>query len=92
MANEGETSWASLASEVAKLSGYNRELVKPVPFKNFGYKATRPVSSVLHSERGLILPSLEDALGRYFREQEIFEPTPPVIASFSSQAYEASAP
>lgn len=79
LANEGETSWASLASEVAKLRGYDSGLIKHVPVKSFGYKATRPNNSVLHSERGLLLPSLEDAVSRYFREQEVFELSPPLI-------------
>jgi dTDP-4-dehydrorhamnose reductase len=35
--------------------------------------AARPLNSALSSERGLILPSFEDALTRYLRERELGE-------------------
>jgi hypothetical protein len=35
-----------------------------------GLIASRPTYSVLKSEKGFELPSLEDALNRYFHEQE----------------------
>jgi dTDP-4-dehydrorhamnose reductase len=33
--------------------------------------APRPLNSALSSERGLILPSFADALGRYLGEREV---------------------
>ncbi|MCC9137027.1 SDR family oxidoreductase [Pontibacter silvestris] len=76
LANVGETTYASLASEVARLAGFDSGLVESVPVKQLGYKAVRPIYSVLGSERGLMLPSLEDAISRLFIEQEVIEQSP----------------
>lgn len=38
--------------------------------KSLGLAAPRPGYSALTSERGLLLPSLEDAIARYFKECE----------------------
>lgn len=70
LANRGATTWAQLARTVAELAGLERELVDERPLKSLGLAAPRPAYSVLASERGQLLPSLEDALSRYFRECE----------------------
>ncbi len=73
LANEGETTWASLAQDVAKRVGYDTNLIIPVTADKLAYKAPRPTNSVLHSEKGLLLPSLENAINRYFLEQELLD-------------------
>jgi dTDP-4-dehydrorhamnose reductase len=70
LANEGATTWAALAGSVAGQAGLDASLVDARPTKSMGLAATRPAYSVLTSERGHLLPSLEDALARYFRESE----------------------
>jgi dTDP-4-dehydrorhamnose reductase len=42
-----------------------------LPSSELGMAAPRPVHSALTSERGLILPSFDDALARYLREREL---------------------
>jgi dTDP-4-dehydrorhamnose reductase len=58
LANQGDVSWA----ELAELAGAD---VEAVPAAELGWVAPRPPSSVLTSERGVLLPPLEDALARY---------------------------
>ena len=36
-----------------------------------GLRAARPRNSAMSSERGLLLPSFDDALARYLREREL---------------------
>ena len=59
------------ASEVADRGGCNSRLISSLPLEEMGFIAKRPHYSVLKSERGLMLSSLEDALGRYFAHQEM---------------------
>ena len=68
LANTGEASWLELVRRGAALVGLSAERVReapPEPWSGRGYTA-------LDSERGRLLPSLDDALGRYarhFRDQ-----------------------
>lgn len=71
LANKGETTWASLAMQVAKRGGYDVNLIAPTPVAEFNYAAMRPVYSVLGSEKGLLMPELTDSLDRYFIEQKL---------------------
>jgi dTDP-4-dehydrorhamnose reductase len=69
VANDGEITWADMAYEVAKMGGFNKSLLKPRPLQLMNLKAPRPVYSVLKSEKGVILPTLENALSRYFEKR-----------------------
>jgi dTDP-4-dehydrorhamnose reductase len=60
-----------LASEVAKRGGYNPRHFKAVSLSEMNFIASRPSYSVLTSEKGFELPSLEHALDTFFREQEM---------------------
>ncbi|HKP14345.1 MAG TPA: sugar nucleotide-binding protein, partial [Blastocatellia bacterium] len=68
LANAGEISWADLARLAASFAGVSGEGVEPRPASTFGFVAARPRYGVLASERGGLMPSLEDALSRYCRE------------------------
>lgn len=57
--------WAALAARAAALAGV---AVTPMEAKSSAQlrnAARRPRYSALHSERGVLLPSLDNALGRY---------------------------
>ena len=71
LANTGEISWSGFASSVVKQSLLNSSLIIPVPGNTMKFPAMRPAYSVLHSEKAILLPSLEDAIGRYLKEQEL---------------------
>lgn len=70
LANRGTVSWAELAQRIARLAGMNDKLVRACPITSLNLDARRPVYSALGSERGSIMPRLDDALPRYLREAE----------------------
>ena len=69
--NDGTLSWAELAGEIAGRGGYNKGLIKNIYAEEMSYTARRPLYSVLGSQMGMQLPSLEDALSRYFAEKVV---------------------
>jgi dTDP-4-dehydrorhamnose reductase len=71
LANAGELTWAELARRVAKLAGLDASLVDACANDALALPAPRPAYGVLGSNRGTLLPPLEDALSRYWRECEI---------------------
>jgi dTDP-4-dehydrorhamnose reductase len=66
IANEGVISWADLGRKAAVMAGFDTALIKGVSTATLNLPAKRPVYSVLESEKGIKLPTLEDALERYF--------------------------
>jgi dTDP-4-dehydrorhamnose reductase len=69
LANQGPLTWLELARLGAELAGIDTSGLVGKPCKDFGLPARRPAFSVLATERGLTLPSLDDALHRYFRHR-----------------------
>ncbi|HEX8333782.1 MAG TPA: dTDP-4-dehydrorhamnose reductase [Segetibacter sp.] len=64
--NDGEITWAELARKVAEMAGCDEGLVCGKPLSKMRFKAKRPNYSVLKSEKGIKLPTLQDSLQRYF--------------------------
>lgn len=88
LANLGSTSWADLARTVARLGGYPTELVEGVRSCELPWRARRPAFSALGSSRGALLPSLQLALERYYRERRnTSHANDPRGKVFSSTAY-----
>jgi dTDP-4-dehydrorhamnose reductase len=71
LANTGEITWADFARKVAHKAHLNAELILGHPLDLLNLKAPRPLYSVLKTEKGVVLPSLENALKRYFQERII---------------------
>ena len=69
--NEGAETWSSLANEIAARSGQQTHRLKPLPAYQLNLKAARPAYSVLAPEKGFKIPSLNNALERFFKEQEV---------------------
>jgi dTDP-4-dehydrorhamnose reductase len=69
LANVGAMSWAELARRAASLAGLDASLVQPRPHRECNMIARRPAYSVLGSERGSIMPSLENALERFVAQK-----------------------
>jgi dTDP-4-dehydrorhamnose reductase len=65
LANAGACSWAEFGRRIAETLGLDIRLVKARPAASFGWPAPRPAMCVLGSRYGALLPSLEDAIGRY---------------------------
>jgi dTDP-4-dehydrorhamnose reductase len=69
LVNSGATTWLELVGRIARTMGMDTGLLHDSSGVNSGWKQSR--YSVLESERGIVLPTLEDALSRYCREVKI---------------------
>ena len=67
-ASEGIT-WSELATLAAKQAGVSVSNLIALPTKELNLAAPRPTYSVLGSDRGELMPDLDCALSRYFREK-----------------------
>jgi dTDP-4-dehydrorhamnose reductase len=65
LANLGALSWADFARRIALALDLDPELVRGAPALKFGWAAARPAQAALDTERGRMMPSLDDAIGRY---------------------------
>ena len=69
LANQGAISWADLAHTIAEGFDLDKSFIHAVAASEMNYTAPRPAYSVLSSERGHLLPTLENALNRYMHEE-----------------------
>jgi dTDP-4-dehydrorhamnose reductase len=65
LANDAALTWAEFARRVAGALELDATAVRAVPANSLGWIARRPRYSALGSERGWIMPTLDDALSRY---------------------------
>jgi dTDP-4-dehydrorhamnose reductase len=65
LVNDGDVSWRELVTRAAVLSGYPIEAVDACCVHPGPRPARRPPYSVLGTERGQLLPALDDALQRF---------------------------
>lgn len=68
LVNSGATTWYEFARLAADLARLDSSAIVARPMHALELAAPRPVYSALASERGTLLPSLENALARYIRE------------------------
>lgn len=66
LANDAAVSWAEFAAMIGEKAGLGCELVDAVTSAELNLPAVRPAYSALRSMRAWIMPTLEDALDRYF--------------------------
>ena len=71
VANQGAVTWAGLARMAAQVANLASDLLRPCSLSDLGLLVTMPSCGELTSERGLLLPSLEDALLHFVRESGI---------------------
>ncbi|HKQ05901.1 MAG TPA: family 1 glycosylhydrolase [Blastocatellia bacterium] len=91
LANAGAVTWAELARRAAMFAGLSSEQIKARPVAALGLIAPRPRYAVLGSERGTLMPSLEDALSRYWREVSLNRPLPAPVLQMAMASAQASA-
>lgn len=72
LANNSAIAWAELARLAASMAGVDASRLEARPTRELGLVAPRPTYSVLGSERGILLPSLDNAMSRYFDERQRF--------------------
>jgi dTDP-4-dehydrorhamnose reductase len=72
LSNAGGVSWAELASMSAQAAGIDASRLEAKPAAHCGFVAARPAYTAMTSERGILLPALDNALARYLelRNQE----------------------
>jgi dTDP-4-dehydrorhamnose reductase len=70
LANQAEVSWADLARMAAQLARVSAARFNACRVKELGLCTTLPRYSALTSERGILLPSLEDALRHCIQDWE----------------------
>ncbi|MEW6021647.1 MAG: family 1 glycosylhydrolase [Pseudomonadota bacterium] len=63
--NVGSVSWYELAKMAAEKAGIDASRLEARAASELGMTAPRPAYSVLHSERAILLPKLENALDRF---------------------------
>jgi dTDP-4-dehydrorhamnose reductase len=73
LSNGEAMSWSDLARRACAAAGIEPHGLAERSAFDLGLAAPRPGYSALSSERGLLLPSFEDALARYLREREVGE-------------------
>lgn len=80
LANQGTYSWAELARLALQVAGLDAGGVVPRPAASFGWAARRPRFSVLGTERGPLLPSVESGLHRHLEDERLLQSAnPPAI-------------
>lgn len=80
LVNQGAYTWAELARLAINLAGLDAACVVARPAASFGWAARRPCYSVLGSEHGALLPSVESGLQRHLAdEQQLCSTHPPAI-------------
>jgi dTDP-4-dehydrorhamnose reductase len=71
LTNGAAMSWADLARRACAAAGVDDSRLEERTTGELGLRAARPRNSAMSSERGLLLPSFDDALARYLREREL---------------------
>lgn len=66
LSNEGLISWADFANAIADKAGLKKKYLLFKNLDEMGWKAQRPLYSALKSDKGIILPVLDNALERFF--------------------------
>ena len=71
LSNDGMLTWADFSKAILDLSGGSSAQIISIPHTEMGWKAERPLFSVLQSEKGVRLPTLDNALVRYFEQSVV---------------------
>lgn len=69
IANDGELTWNDYARELAKSAGYSTKAILSRSVSDMNWKAPRPRYSVIKSNKGVFLPSLEKAIEQFFNKK-----------------------
>jgi dTDP-4-dehydrorhamnose reductase len=74
LANAGGGSWADLLENAAAQAGISTTTLRRCRLEDVKTTAPLPLYSVLGSERGQLMPPLDDAIGRFIQEMNFVEP------------------
>jgi len=80
LANQGAYTWADLARLALRLAGLDEACVVSRSAASLGWAAERPRYSVLGSEYGALLPTVENALHRHLADEQLLQTdTEPIL-------------
>lgn len=68
LSNEQAVSWAQFATQISRACGLDESLIDFVPSHELGWKAIRPQTSALMSEKGALMPDLSQAVESFVQE------------------------
>jgi dTDP-4-dehydrorhamnose reductase len=71
LSNDGMLTWSEFSRSIVERSGGDGAKIISLSHTEMGWKAPRPLFSVLQSEKGVRLPTLDDALVRYFEQRVV---------------------
>jgi dTDP-4-dehydrorhamnose reductase len=71
LSNEGMVSWADFACAIADRAGYKKHNLLFKNLDEMKWRAQRPLYSALHSDKGIKLPALDNALERFFEHRSV---------------------
>lgn len=84
LANDGAVSWYEFAKLVAERIRADESLLIAKPMGQLGLRARRPLQSALTSERGRLMPDLNDAIDRCLEVMKARQIKPTLVESSSS--------
>lgn len=65
LTNDTVLTWHDLGQRIALATGHDPDRVVPLASTEMGWRAPRPTNSALTSERGLLMPTLDNAIERF---------------------------
>ncbi len=78
LTNGQPVTWLELASLAAEQAGVDASGLQAQPYQSFNWRAARPLYSALHTERAILMPSLDSALERYLHQRDEQAELPPL--------------
>lgn len=71
LANQGSVSWADFARMGVEAAGLSSRRIRAVPGASLHQAAPRPANVSLRSERGWVMPTLEEAIVKFLVDREL---------------------
>jgi dTDP-4-dehydrorhamnose reductase len=69
--NDGMLTWSEFAEALAERTNHSKKTLVAKSLIEMGWKAKRPLYSALDSEKGIKMPSIENALDRYIEQRVV---------------------
>jgi dTDP-4-dehydrorhamnose reductase len=71
LSNDGILTWSDFACAIADRAGFSKKQFVLRSLEEMGWKAPRPLYSVLGSEKGIKMPGFDNAMERYFQQKAV---------------------
>lgn len=84
LANDGALTWYDFALAAAERAGIDASRIVGCPMREMGLRARRPLNSALQSERGTVMPRVEEAIDHWVAAIKSSQLQPRVMEKSSS--------